>query len=96
VVSAESLPLPDPRDYELPHQFMLRNMNNPNLTLELRIRIAQALLPYYAIQQRHIGKKDRKQEAADEMVDDRFERFDDLDVPQPYAPSLERLRSYAS
>src|SRR5690349_6846955 len=71
-ISSDSLPLLEPSQYELPHEFMLRHMNDHNVSLELRLRIAQALLPYYAVQERHKGVKARRQELADLIVDDRF------------------------
>ena len=68
-------------------------MNDPNLTMELRLRIAQALLPYFATPERYKGVKARKQELADPVVDDRFTVARAPSIQQwPSVPSTRKQR----
>jgi hypothetical protein len=65
--------------------FLLKLMNDPNLSLELRVSIGCSLLPYTATSLRYKGVKAAKQEAADRDASDKYPVRRPPAKPWPYA-----------
>jgi hypothetical protein len=62
----------EPQRNETPLEYCLRVMNDIYASPERRDRMAQAALPYTAINLTRMGKKESKQERAEAVKDTRF------------------------